>query len=199
MGKLDDVEPTDQNSLLRITNSMLKRVSKAQDIEFRGRMHIALSKMLKLCHESGLKNKGISASSVQIDKDDEGRSKVSYRFYQKFWGLQKYFTDPSELNQESTDANIEESQNDVSSKGCLVKLKAIDEIVTEVVRIFNNMPVKAESQSIHQPVKYLTSTHLLETQLNDSYFRKLFFTQCLFFCFHVKNTATKTPFNLKDD
>jgi THO complex subunit 1 len=67
VGRLENVEANDQNTLLRITNTMLKRISKAQDIEFRGRLYIALSKMLKLCHESGLKNKSAAGSNVLLD------------------------------------------------------------------------------------------------------------------------------------
>jgi hypothetical protein len=59
VGRLENVEANDQNTLLRITNTMLKRISKAQDI--------ALSKMLKLCHESGLKNKSAAGSNVLLD------------------------------------------------------------------------------------------------------------------------------------
>jgi len=97
VGKLEVVEASDQNTLLRMTNTMLKRISKAQDIEFRGRLHIALSKMLKLCHESGLRNK-TSAGSSMLMLDEEERfslSTVTYKFYQQFWALQKYFNDPA--------------------------------------------------------------------------------------------------------
>lgn len=65
----ETVEPNDQNMLLRMINTMLKRISKAQDIEFRGRLHIALCKMLKLCHESGLKGKSCAGSSVLLDEE----------------------------------------------------------------------------------------------------------------------------------
>lgn len=97
VGKLEVVEAADQNTLLRMINTMLKRISKAQDIEFRGRLHIALCKMLKLCHESGLRNK-TSAGSSMLMLDEEERfslSTVTYKFYQQFWALQKYFNDPA--------------------------------------------------------------------------------------------------------
>ena len=66
VGRLDIVEAADQNTLLRMTNTMLKRISKAQDIEFRGRLHIALCKMLKLCHESGLRNKSAAGTILLL-------------------------------------------------------------------------------------------------------------------------------------
>lgn len=110
VGQLENVDSFDQNTLLRIINSMLKRISKAQDIQFRGRLHIALSKMLKLCHDSGMKGKGVSSgSNVQIDEEkDFPNTIVTYKFYREFWGLQKYFSDPSLLNTEGFDPIIQQ-------------------------------------------------------------------------------------------
>lgn len=59
--------------------------------------------------------------------------------------------------------------------------------------------MKPEGHRSHQSVKYLTRASLLETQLQDSYFRKLFLTQALFFCSNLTNTATKSSFSLRDD
>lgn len=99
----------DQNTLLRITNSMLKRISKAQDVEFRGRLHIALSKVLRLCHESGVKGKGMaSGSDVQVDTEWESGGVVTYRMYQRFWGVQKYFSEPALLSEEAIDKSIQD-------------------------------------------------------------------------------------------
>lgn len=92
----------------------------------------------------------------------------------------------------------EQSQSGNDLRPSTTKLRCIDSILTDVLRIFSNSPVKVEGHRSHQPVKYLTRASLLETQLQDSYFRKLFLTQALLFCFSLKNTATKTPFSLKD-
>jgi len=203
VGRLDGVEPAEQNTLLRMTNSMLKRISKAQDIEFRGRLHIALCKMLKLCHESGLRNKSAAASVLLLDEEEKfPLSVVTYKFYQRFWALQKYFNDPAELHSEAVGAAIQPSDEQTPGgndlRPCTTKLRCIESILTDVLRIFSNSPLKVEGHRSHQPVKYLTRASLLEIQLQGRYLRKLFLTQALLFCFNLRNTSTKTPFNLFD-
>lgn len=202
VARLDVMDPTDQNTLLRMTNTMLKRISKAQDIEFRGRLHIALCKMLKLCHESGLRNRSVAGNNLLLDEEEKFTlTTVTHKFYQQFWALQKYFNDPAELFVEATDP-IMQSSDEVAAgveRPSTLKLRCIDSILTDTLRIFTNNPVKAEGHRSHQPVKYLTRASLLETQLQDSYFRKLFLTQAFFFCFGLRNIATKTPIGLRDN
>jgi hypothetical protein len=125
---------------------------------------------------------------------------VTYRFYKQFWSLQKYFNDPAELLNDTPDHDIMNPNEPVNElRLSTTKLKSIETIIANVIRIFTNNPARVEGQRGHQPIKYLTRARLIETQLNDSYFRKLFLTQALLFCFGIKNTTTKNPFTLRDN
>jgi hypothetical protein len=43
---------------------MLKRIPKSDNIEFRGRLHLLLSKILRLCHDSGMVKHEISQNQI---------------------------------------------------------------------------------------------------------------------------------------
>lgn len=44
----------EQNSILKICNGIFKKLSRSQDIELRGNLQILISKLLPLCHPSGV-------------------------------------------------------------------------------------------------------------------------------------------------
>lgn len=51
-GKLEDVETY---KLLRIINTLLKRISKTEDFHIRGQLQMTITKILPLCHDSGFR------------------------------------------------------------------------------------------------------------------------------------------------
>lgn len=59
-GELDE---EDQRRFLKIINHLLKRVSKTQDYHIRGKLHLALTQILPLCHESGFQKRSIQAQT----------------------------------------------------------------------------------------------------------------------------------------
>lgn len=72
MSKIENVSLADQNILLRITNGMLRRIPKSDNIEFRGRLHLLLSKILRLCHDSGMVRAQIADVQVgELDKNKD--------------------------------------------------------------------------------------------------------------------------------
>ena len=192
---------------------MLKRIPKSQDIEFRGRLHILLSKILRLCHISGMVKHDVSTVTTgAIDEAQKGSPEVdntfekkliTHKFYTRFWGIQKYFSNPAlTLFSDTKDPITEEDaeEDNINKKLSTTKLRWVGNVIAEILRIFSNNPVQEFQQSeSHQPVKYLTGENLLETQLNDPYFRRLLMVQGLFFCFNLTNTATKNPFPITED
>ena len=47
------LEETDELKLLRVINVLLKTVSKTEDYQLRGQLHMALTRFLPFCHDSG--------------------------------------------------------------------------------------------------------------------------------------------------
>jgi len=50
---------------------------------------------------------------------------------------------------------------------------------------------------LNQPIKFLTNTHLLEYQLNDTYFRKIILLQVIVFAFTLTQLKSVTNSILK--
>lgn len=42
-----------QYQILRIINTLLKRISKTTDFQVRGELHLTITRIMNLCHESG--------------------------------------------------------------------------------------------------------------------------------------------------
>lgn len=64
MCKIQNVSFGDQDTVLRITNGMLRKIPKSENIEFRGRLQLLLSKILILCHDSGMVKSEIAKTQV---------------------------------------------------------------------------------------------------------------------------------------
>jgi THO complex subunit 1 len=93
-------------ALLRLCNAMVKRLSKANDTVFCGRIQMFLATVFPVSDRSGVNLMGkfneeniteYTEESEQTDlpEVDEGSVKASapidFNFYKKFWGLQKLF------------------------------------------------------------------------------------------------------------
>ena len=62
--------------LLRVINALLKTVSKTEDYHLRGRLHLALTRFLPFCHDSGFHFRAQPAKaseyeSIETCKEDE--------------------------------------------------------------------------------------------------------------------------------
>ena len=94
-------------ALLRLCNSMVKRLSKANDTVFCGRIQMFLATVLSISDRSGVNLMGRfnvdniteftdEPDQTSLPEVDDGREKTSapidYNFYKKFWGLQEFFT-----------------------------------------------------------------------------------------------------------
>jgi len=64
------LEETDQLKLLRVINLLLKRVSKTSDYHLRGQLHLALTKFLPICHDSGFHFRAVPAKASEWERID---------------------------------------------------------------------------------------------------------------------------------
>ena len=77
-------------TLLKISNSILKRLSRTQDVDIRGSIHIFLTRILSICHKSGINKKSNERDfsfNESIDEDIAISSEVPYTLYKSFWSL----------------------------------------------------------------------------------------------------------------
>lgn len=87
-------------NLLRISNSILKRLSSSMDTQFRGKVQMALASIFPISDKSGVNQKGLynlnNATNCGLQKNEEENNvkMVNYRFYKQFWVLHKFLTNP---------------------------------------------------------------------------------------------------------
>jgi THO complex subunit 1 len=83
---------------LRLSNSILKRLSVSNDTEFRGRVQMALASIFPISDKSGVNQKGLynlnNFHSNVYKSSEEISRKPNFKFYQQFWMLYKFLTNP---------------------------------------------------------------------------------------------------------
>ncbi|KAG0355883.1 hypothetical protein BG005_005186 [Podila minutissima] len=223
-------------TLLRLCNELLRRLSKAKNTVFCGRILMLLSNVFPLGERSGVNLKGeynvdnitpIESDDVSVVPDltptpssssmesmddnntelmdvDEGTdvqkaAKTDSDFYKEFWGLQRYFNNPTIL------AHSPENMNKLK-KGIEDTLARFSEVVrderrrrpsletsddrsleqsiqsadhtTRSKRKHDQLQSEDLLPTIHFP-KFLTSPQLLRLEIVDPYFRKHILVQFL--------------------
>ena len=104
-----------KNTLLRMCNNLLRRLSRSQNTVFCGRILLFLAKFFPFSERSGLNivsefnvdnvtefaSEPIEIESYRLIDDDEIDEKqlnpdlkIDYNLYKKFWTLQDFFRDP---------------------------------------------------------------------------------------------------------
>lgn len=126
----ETLSPTEQQALLRIGNSILKKFSKVHDNDFRGRVQLFLAKITSISDKTAVNaasniniaNQTIFASS--INEEDSAASKqfknqdfkelsnlrVNFGTYRKFWELQKFLQNPELLFSNETSIILEDDE-----------------------------------------------------------------------------------------
>lgn len=69
IGNFGLLDFSDSNKLLRIINTLLKRISKTEDFHIRGELQMSLTKILSLCHDSGFHSRSSAAKTEDINED----------------------------------------------------------------------------------------------------------------------------------
>lgn len=154
-----------QQSLLRIGNSILKKFSKVHDTELRGRVQMFLTFISPLSDKTGLNQKSLinPNNPTYYDKTSPenesssllGSMRVPFSFYQKFWALQKYLHNPillfsaddevdplflqkSKQENVSMEEEVEDSSKKAGTKantGATAKFNAFCEVIFQTLEI----------------------------------------------------------------
>ncbi|CAG8514218.1 2991_t:CDS:10 [Diversispora eburnea] len=109
---LVDLKPTVGKGLilLRVCNELVRRTSKSNNNGFRGRILIFLSNTYALGEVSGV-NKGGECNVENITTFHANPDDVDAEFYNNFWRLQTYFSNPLKMGK---DFNLEHVLNNIS-------------------------------------------------------------------------------------
>ncbi|GAB6028955.1 hyperrecombination- protein [Chamberlinius hualienensis] len=200
-----------KNSLLRMCNDLLRRLSRSQNTVFCGRILLFLAKYFPLSERSGLnvasefnfENATIfgaeddiaslsSFSSMNEDQGDDLNSeppekiiKVDYNLYRKFWALQDFFRNPNQCYNKISWRTFISHSDEVLNTFMSFKL---DDVTLSKSRL-----QQQNEKGVKQPVyfaKYLTNPELLDLQLSDSNFRRYVLIQFLIL-FQYLNSGVK--------
>nr|CAG4641545.1 EOG090X0324 [Eurycercus lamellatus] len=192
-----------KNSLLRLCNDLLRRLSRSQNTVFCGRILLFLAKFFPFSERSGLNvvsefnldnltafgvkdenNGALDTSGSDKDKEEmevDQNFQADYNLYKKFWSLQDFFRNPNQCYTKTPWTTFCSHTNDVLSAFSTIKLderrnrSKWEEGDMEVADVDGN-----STGSVQQYfAKYLTSQNLLELQLGDSNFRRYILLQFL--------------------
>ncbi|VAI34220.1 unnamed protein product [Triticum turgidum subsp. durum] len=160
--------------MLRTCNQLLQRLSKSNDVVFRGRIIMFLAHFFPLSERSALNIKGVFniSNETKYEKDPTAGISVDFNFYQTLWSLQEHFRNPA-----STTTNPTKWQKFASN--LMVVLSTFEsQTLCSADGKHNNTEQEGDAAS---NIKYLTSSKLMALELKDASFRCHILVQCLIF------------------
>ncbi|KAK8977013.1 hypothetical protein V6N11_019685 [Hibiscus sabdariffa] len=164
--------------MLRTCNQLLRRLSKANDVVFCGRILMFLAHFFPLSERSAVNIKGVfnTSNETKYEKDPPEGISVDFNFYKTFWSLQEHFCNPASLS----NAPIKWQRFTAS---LMVVLNTFDaQPLSEEEGAENNLEEEATTFNI----KYLTSSKLMGLELKDPSFRRHILLQCLILFDYLK-------------
>lgn len=179
------------HTLLRTCTTLLKRLSKSQDALLCGRVLIFLAKFLPLMEKSGLNLTGAfhTENVTPIENELEGKvdaegNPIDASFYTKFWGLQKWFSNPPLALAPGAWPEVYGALVAVLDKFDSTKVTVTegrDGVGVTLVPVNGSVTINPQGGSSPSTpsVKYLTSARLLPLQLQDATFRRHVLIQSL--------------------
>ncbi|XVF32577.1 hypothetical protein REPUB_Repub17cG0094000 [Reevesia pubescens] len=164
--------------MLRTCNQLLRRLSKANDVVFCGRILMFLAHFFPLSERSAVNIKGVfnTSNETKYEKDPPEGISVDFNFYKTFWSLQEYFCNPASLST----APIKWQKFTSSLMVVLNTFEAHP--LSEEEGADNNLEEEATTFNI----KYLTSSKLMGLELKDPSFRRHILLQCLILFDYLK-------------
>ncbi|OIV92408.1 hypothetical protein TanjilG_23008 [Lupinus angustifolius] len=164
--------------MLRTCNQLLRRLSKANDVVFCGRILMFLARFFPLSERSALNIKGVfnTTNVTKYEKEPLEGICIDFNFYQTFWGLQEYFSSPTSVNHAPA------------------KWKKFTTSLSVVLNTFEAQPLSdeegdannLEEEAVNFSIKYLTSSKLMGLELKDPSFRRHVLVQCLILFDYLK-------------
>ncbi|KAG9156229.1 hypothetical protein Leryth_022116 [Lithospermum erythrorhizon] len=157
--------------MLRTCNQLLRRLSKANDVVFCGRIIMFLAHFFPLSERSAVNIKGVFNTSNETKYEKEAPTGISidFNFYKTFWSLQDYFCNPASLTQAPSKWN-----KFTSSLMVLLNTFEAQPLTDEEGNALN-----IEDEAATFNIKYLTSSKLMGLELKDPSFRRHVLVQCL--------------------
>ncbi|XP_014281212.1 THO complex subunit 1 [Halyomorpha halys] len=184
-----------KNNILRVCNDLLRRLSKAQNTIFCGRILLFLAVFFPFSERSGLNIvsdfnvDNLHKYDPKFDPSEESieivdvSTKVDNNFHSKFWTLQDFFRNPNHCYNKTQWKEFVEITNMVL--GTFKKNKLTRESV-------DRLCLKYRSQYF---TKFLTSHKLLVLQLSDSNFRRTICLQLLMLFQYLTGQIKTKPEN----
>uniref|UniRef100_A0A7S4ANT1 THO complex subunit 1 n=1 Tax=Pseudo-nitzschia australis TaxID=44445 RepID=A0A7S4ANT1_9STRA len=185
--------PSSHLPFLKVTNQFLKRLEHASDnavrVEWKGRILWALAKGFSIADKSSLKSWGNFHTTNETDFENKEEFKksitvvvtpsaraIDYNLYEAFWSLQTDFANPNKIN-----------VGDFIKKLRLI-LEAMESAAAAsgTTNTPNYDGNKVEDRgTTRNSTKYLTSSALLPSQIEDPAFRSSVVTQFLIVASHL--------------
>ncbi|KAK3150240.1 hypothetical protein QOZ80_3AG0230680 [Eleusine coracana subsp. coracana] len=165
--------------MLRTCNQLLRRLSKANDVVFCGRIIMFLAHFFPLSERSALNIKGVfnTSNATKYEKDATDGISVDFNFYKTLWSLQEHFSNPS-----LTAANLAKWQKFSSNLAVVLSTFEAQPLSDDDGKL-NNFN---EEEDAAFNIKYLTSSKLMGLELKDPSFRRHILVQCLIFFDYLK-------------
>ncbi|KAK3228771.1 hypothetical protein Dsin_000652 [Dipteronia sinensis] len=163
--------------MLRTCNQLLRRLSKANDVVFCGRILMFLAHFFPLSERSAVNIKGVfnTSNETKYEKDPPDGIPVDFNFYKTFWSLQEYFCNPA--------LTLAPTKWQKFTSSLMVVLNTFDaQPLSEEVGDANDLEEEAATFNI----KYLTSSKLMGLELKDPSFRRHVLLQCLILFDYLK-------------
>ncbi|XP_024030380.1 THO complex subunit 1 [Morus notabilis] len=181
--------------MLRTCNQLLRRLSKANDVVFCGRILMFLAHFFPLSERSAVNIKGVfnTSNQTKYEKEPPDGISIDFNFYKTFWSLQEHFCNPASLPLAHP-----KWQKFVSS--LMVVLNTFEsQPLSDEEGDANNL----EEESATFSIKYLTSSKLMSLELKDPSFRRHILVQCLILFDYLKapgkNEKDLPSENMKDE
>ncbi|KAL5800899.1 hypothetical protein ACOSQ3_032531 [Xanthoceras sorbifolium] len=163
--------------MLRTCNQLLRRLSKANDVVFCGRILMFLAHFFPLSERSAVNIKGVfnTSNETKYEKDPPDGIPVDFNFYKTFWSLQEYFCNPA--------LTLVPTKWQKFTSSLMVVLNTFDaQPLSEEEGDANDLEEEAATFNI----KYLTSSKLMGLELKDPSFRRHVLVQCLILFDYLK-------------
>ncbi|KAF7836194.1 THO complex subunit 1 [Senna tora] len=164
--------------MLRTCNQLLRRLSKANDVVFCGRILTFLAHFFPLSERSALNIKGVfnTSNETKYEKEPPAGISIDFNFYKTFWSLQEYFSNPNSLSLAPA------------------KWQKFTSSLSVVLNTFEAQPLSdeegdannLEEEAANFSIKYLTSSKLMGLELKDPSFRRHILVQCLILFDYLK-------------
>ncbi|KAK3886475.1 hypothetical protein Pcinc_009346 [Petrolisthes cinctipes] len=207
-----------KNSVLRMCNDLLRRLSRSQNTDFCGRILLFLARFFPFSERSGLNlvsefNLENVTSFTNVETDDEeeagrpvgdmgdGAPRLDYTLYTKFWSLQDFFRNPVQCFQKAPWKVFTLYCNDVLEAFKSFKLDNVQSSTS--ARLSRSLSQPAASSDTPQAdqyfAKYLTNQKLLDLQFSDANFRRYVLLQVLILAHYLTSNIKFKQENLTEE